>query len=115
MKKGTKFSDEHRQKISNKLKGRKLSETHKSNMSKAKKGKISNCAKSVKIIYKHKEYNFQSMTEAENYFWENMQLKVFYWLRGDIPKKYIDDVQLIQIGDFIKHQQNIDDSLKNIG
>ena len=65
MRKGTKFTDEHRQKISTKLKGRKLSETHKENMSKAKKGKISNCAKSVKIIYKHIEYNFQSMTEAE--------------------------------------------------
>lgn len=114
MKKGTKFTDEHRQKISTKLKGRKLSETHKENMSKAKRGKISNCAKSVKIIYKNIEYNFQSMTEAEKYFWEEMQLKVFYWLRRDIPKKYIDDVQLVQIGDYIKYQK-VDEELKNIG
>lgn len=114
MRKGAKFTDEHRQKISTKLKGRKLSETHKENMSKAKKGKISNCAKSVKIIYKHIEYNFSSMTEAEKYFWEEMQLKVFYWLRRDIPKKYIDDVQLVQIGDYIRYQK-FDEELKNIG
>ena len=104
MRKGTKFTDEHRQKISTKLKGRKLSETHKENMRKAKKGKI----------YKHIEYNFPSMTEAERYFWEEMQLKVFYWLRRDIPKKYIDDVQLVQIGDYIRYQK-FDEELKNIG
>jgi len=108
MKKGTKFTDEHREKISTKLSGRKLSETHRQNMSLAKKGKVSNCAKEVKIVYKNVEYNFQSMTEAEKYFLEEMGLKVFYWLRRDIPKKYIDDVQLIKIGDFIKYQKTND-------
>lgn len=103
--KGTKFTNEHREKISAKLTGRKLSDTHRENMSKAKKGKISNCAKNVKIVYKNVEYTFVSMTDAEKYFLENMGLKIFYWLRRDIPKKHIDDVQLIQVGDTIKHQQ----------
>lgn len=106
MVKGTKFSEEHRQKISNKLKGRKLSETHKENMSKAKKGKVSNCAKSVKIIYLDVEYNFNSMTEAEKFFLEQKGLKIFYWLRREIPKKYKQDVKLIQIGNEIKYENN---------
>ena len=79
MKKGTKFTDEHREKISNSLKGRKLTEEHRKNMSEAKKGKPSNCAKSVKIIYLNKEYNFASMTAAEKFFQETFGIKIFYW------------------------------------
>lgn len=105
MKKGNKFTDEHKQKISLKLKGRTLSDAHRKSMSEAKKGKVSNCAKAVKIVYKYTEYNFTSMTLAEKFFYEKMELKVFYWLRRDIPKKYIDDIQLIQIGDYVKYKK----------
>lgn len=103
MKKGHRFSEEHKEKISSKLKGRKLSEEHRKNMSLAKKGKTSNCAKTVEIIYKNEKYNFDTMTDAENYFLNELGLKIFYWLRRDIPKKHIDDVQFIKVGDFIKH------------
>lgn len=113
MKKGTKFSDEHREKISTKLKGRKLSDEHKKNMSQAKKGKVSNCAKTVEIIYKNKKYNFETMTDAENYFLTTFQLKIFYWLRRSIPKRYIDDVQYIKVGNEVKY---VKEELKeNIG
>ena len=71
-------------------------------MSKAKKGKISNCAKEVIIIYKNQEYKFNSMTECEKWFWDNLQIKTFYWLRKSIPKKYVNDVQLIKVGNEIK-------------
>lgn len=104
--KGTKFTNEHKEKISNKLTGRKLSETHRKNLSKAKKGKVSNCAKHVSIVYKNVEYNFQSMTDAEKYFLDNLGLKIFYWLRRDIPKKYVNDVQLIKIDDFVKFEND---------
>ena len=114
MTKGTKFSEEHRSKISNSLKGRKLSDEQKKKMSDAKKGKPSNCAKSVIIIYKNIEYKFTSMTEAETFFIEQMGIKVFYWLRRDIPKKFINDVQLVQIGDIVKHKQS-DEELEKVG
>ena len=103
MVKGTKFTDEHKAKISNKLKGRKLSEEHRKNMSLAKKGRTSNCAKTVKIVYLHKEYNFDSMTDAERYFLEEKGLKIFYWLRREIPKKHKMNVQLIQVGEEVKY------------
>ena len=102
MKKGLKYTEEQKQKISNSLKGRTLSDTDKENMSKAKKGKISNCAKEVIIIYKNQEYKFNSMTECEKWFWDNLQIKTFYWLRKSIPKKYVNDVQLIKVGNEIK-------------
>lgn len=98
-----KFTEDHKTKISEKLKGKPLTEEHKRKLSDAKKGKISNCAKDVTIIYKGKKYTFQSMTEAEEYFKENLDLKIFYWLRRDIPKKHIEDIDLIQIGNFIKY------------
>lgn len=104
MKKGFKFSEEHKNKISSKLKGRKLSEEHRKNMSLAKKGKIPNCAKPVKIIYKNVEYNFKTMTEAENYFAKEMDLKIFYWLRNRIPRKHINDIQFIQVKDKIVYK-----------
>lgn len=112
MKKGTKFTDEHREKISNSLKGRKLTEEHRKNMSEAKKGKPSNCAKSVKIIYLNKEYNFLSMTAAEKFFQETFGIKIFYWFRRTLPKKYAHQVQLVQVGDVIKHKI---ETLQNVG
>lgn len=111
MRQGARFSEEHRLNISKRLTGRKLSEQHRKNMSEAKKGKTSNCAKSVKIIYKNIEYNFDTMTDAEKYFHDNLGVKIFYWLRRNIPQKHINDVQLIQIGDFIKHQQSSKQSI----
>ena len=102
MKKGLKFTDEHKKKISDSLKGRTLSDTHKENMSKAKKGKLSNCAKQVTIVYQNEERNFNSMTECDQWFWDNLQIKVFYWLRKSIPKKYVNDLQFIKVGNEIK-------------
>lgn len=103
MVKGTKFTDEHREKISDKLKGRVFSEEHRKKMSLAKKGKKSNCIKNVKIIYRNVEYSFESMKEAEEYFQTNKNLKIFYWLRNRIPKKYVDDIQYIEVGGVVQH------------
>lgn len=103
MVKGTKFTDEHKEKISDRLKGRIFSEEHRKKMSQAKKGKKSNCIKNVKIIYKNVEYNFESMKDAEDFFQSEKNLKIFYWLRNRIPKKYLEDIQYIEVGGIVQH------------
>jgi group I intron endonuclease len=57
---GMEFSEEHRQKISNKLSGRKFSKTHRKNISKSAMGRTSP-NKNKKLSKKHKENLSKSM------------------------------------------------------
>lgn len=58
--------------------------------------------KKVTVIFKEKEYNFNSRTECEQWFLENMNINVYYWMRGKVQARYKDDVQFIKVGDKIK-------------
>lgn len=58
--------------------------------------------KKVTVIYKGIEYNFDSRTECEKWFLENMNLNVYYWMRGKIFEKYKNDVKYVKVGDKIK-------------
>lgn len=59
--------------------------------------------KKVKVVYKNIEYKFDSRTECEKWFLENMDINVYYWMRGNPTLKYKNDIQLVEIGGKIKY------------
>ncbi|MDU4750276.1 MAG: GIY-YIG nuclease family protein [Clostridium butyricum] len=64
-------------------------------------------SKQAIIVYKNKEYKFNSRTECETWFLKNMDIKVYCWLKGQVPNKYKNDVQLVKTDDKIRWEKKI--------